>query len=155
MKTTALAVATAAALFSVPALAQHAGYAVQQDQQYQQPQHQAYAPQPPPGHPDDSCDHDRDHRGFEHQAWVARRGGHYELQAVQKWTEGYYQSVWVAGDCVGRHFVKVCSPGYYRQDWVPGRYVTEQQWVWVDRHDRHDRRDRRDRHGHGRFWGRR
>jgi hypothetical protein len=150
MKTTALAVAAAAALFSVPALAQHAGYAVQQNTPHVQ--HQAYSAQPPAGNPDDNCDHDTQHRGFVHAAFVARRGGHYELRTTQRWVEGYYANVWVPGDCIGHHFVKVCSPGHYRQDWVAGRYVAEQQWVFVDRRDRDDRRGGR---GPGRAWGRR
>lgn len=146
MKTNLFALTAAAVLFSVPALAQHAGYAVQQNGYTQDgdAEHQAYGAQPPAGNPDDHCDHDRAHRGEDHHRFLKRRGGRYELRATQKWVEGYYQNVWVPGSCFG-HVVQVCSPGYYRQDWVPGRYVTEQQWVFVEHRERR----------YYRAWGRR
>lgn len=142
MNANLLALATAAVLFSFPALAQHAGYAVQQSGYPQE--HEAYAAHPPAGHADEHCDHDRMHRGEDHHHFVKRRGGRYELRTTQRWVEGHYQNVWVPGSCFG-HVVQVCSPGFYRQDWVPGRYVTEQQWVFVEHRERR----------HHRSWGRR
>jgi hypothetical protein len=147
MKTTTLAASVAALLFSVPALAQHAGVAVQGQQQHDQ--HQAHSARPPAGNPDDSCDHDRQHPGYQHAQFAERRGGRYELRTTQRWVEGYYQSTWVPGACVGRHIVKVCSPGYYRQDYVAGHYVNDQSWVFIEDRGYHHRR------GFGRAWGRR
>jgi hypothetical protein len=149
MKTPALSLAVFAALAAAPALAEHESQAAQQyqqqyqqqqyQQQYQQPQHQAYAV-----NPDDSCDHDRVHQGYTHADFNSRRGGHYELRTVQKWQEGYWNQVWVPGACFGIH-VRVCAPGSYQNQWVPGRYVTTQEYVWVEhRHRRHWR--------YGRHW---
>jgi hypothetical protein len=141
MKTTALPL-VAVALFAVPAFADHEAYpANQYNQQYQAGQyHQA---QPPAGNPDDTCDHDRQHPGYAHVAWTQHRRGHYELRNVQTWQEGYTTQVFVPGACFG-HVVKVCQPGYYRTEQVPGRYVTTQQYVWVEDH-------RRSHRGWGRF----
>ncbi len=62
-----------------------------------------------------------------------RQRGHYELQTVQRWVEGYHTQVWVPEQC---HYkphrnVTKCRGGYYEQQWVPGRYETVQEWVWV------------------------
>jgi hypothetical protein len=112
MKTTFLSLAAAASLFAVPALAyDHDANAVYRDDPNQ------YSAN-----------------------FVTKAPGHYELRSFQKWEEGHYQQVWVPGACFGLH-VQVCSPGSYRQEWVPGRYVTAQQYVWVEY-----------RHHHG--WGR-
>lgn len=59
--------------------------------------------------------------------------GRYELQTVQRWVPGRYESVWVPESCrfrprLGR---TVCQGGFYDQRWVPGHYETVQEWVWV------------------------
>jgi hypothetical protein len=66
------------------------------------------------------------------RSWPNRQG-RYELQTVQRWVPGGYESVWVPESCrfrprLGR---TVCQGGFYDQRWVPGHYETAQEWVWV------------------------
>lgn len=140
MKTSIFPLAAAAALFALPALAEHEDYA----DQNQYPQGMGYQAQPPAGDPELQCNHAAVHPGHDHDDWRRHRHGRYELRTTQRWVEGYYTQVFMPGQCFG-HVVRVCSPGHYMQSWVPGRYVTDQQWVWVE-----------NRRPHGwRAWGRR
>lgn len=80
--------------------------------------------------------------------------GRYELQTVQTWVPGTQQQVYVPGQCSGRghghhgrgRWQQRCTPGYYQTVATAGRYVTQQQWVWVASYapppppPRHDRR---------------
>lgn len=132
MKTSIFSLAAAAALFAMPALAEHDDAYADQHQYQQGPLHQA---QPPAGDPELHCDHAAMHPGHDHGDWRRHRRGRYELRTTQRWVEGYYAQVFMPGHCVGQ-VVRVCSPGHYMQSWVPGRYVTEQSWVWVDHHRR-------------------
>lgn len=79
-----------------------------------------------------------------------RSSGRYELQTVERWIPGYTERVWVAEQCTtietrkrsgkgkGRGNKKIrtettCTPGHYADRVIPGRYVQEEQWAWVDR----------------------
>lgn len=84
--------------------------------------------------------------------------GRYELQTVQRWEPGYTERVYVAEECttVEKHKHKkkkgkgkgwgnhkheyktvtttTCTPAHYVDRVSEGRYVNEQQWVWVPAH---------------------
>lgn len=99
-----------------------------QQQQYAPPQYVPPVPPPVPGGP----------------VAPAQRPGRWELRDTQQWVAGATQSVWVDGRCYGHGRHTRCEAGHYETRSTPGRYVTVQQWVWVDapRHE-HERWARR------------
>ncbi|MDX2012020.1 MAG: hypothetical protein SFW67_17640 [Myxococcaceae bacterium] len=61
--------------------------------------------------------------------------GRWELGTRQQWVPGTTQQVWVEGACRQhpRHAWKQrCEQGRFVTVQTPGRYQTQQQWVWVD-----------------------
>lgn len=77
---------------------------------------------------------------------VPQQSGRYELRAVSQWVPGYYEQVFVPGQCYTKQKKwrtrTVCTEGHYEDRWVEGRYEQTQQWVWVE--------DARPQYGYGR-----
>jgi hypothetical protein len=66
---------------------------------------------------------------------VASSHGRYELRQTQQWIPERVEQVWVPEQCTTKyrkHFSKTkCRGGYYSERVIPGRYVSQEQWVWV------------------------
>ncbi len=75
--------------------------------------------------------HDCNHDGFQDP----RDTGYYETQVVTVWQPGFEERVWVEGQCFTkrRHHRSrtVCEQGHYESRWVAGRYVQQENRVWV------------------------
>lgn len=60
-----------------------------------------------------------------------RSDGRWELRTTQQYVPGATTQVYVAGQCYGHGFRRVCEQGRYVTQQLPGHYETRQEWTFV------------------------